>query len=78
MFLSDARPTQPPSAQPVMGCIYRRASVIAKTRAELKAISEARSENREDTRSLRLHYMDDIQPAQSSYRFQTIVFDGMS
>jgi len=49
---------------------------IAVTRAELKAIAEARAEHRDDIRSLRLRYMDDIQRAQSSFRFQTIVFDG--
>ena len=56
--------------------LHRRASAIAVTRAELKAIAEARAEHRDDIRSLRLRYMDDIQRAQSTYRFQTIVFDG--
>jgi hypothetical protein len=46
------------------------------TRAELKLIAEERARHREDIRALRLLYMDDIQKAQTSYKFQTIVFDG--
>jgi len=56
--------------------LHRRASLSTVTRAELKIIGEERARHREDIRALRLLYMDDIQKAQTSYRFQTIVFDG--
>lgn len=56
--------------------LHARASSSTVTRADLKLIAEEHARHREDIRSLRLLYMEDIQKAQSSYRFQTIVFDG--
>lgn len=56
--------------------LHTRASSSTVSRAELKLIAEERARHREDIRALRLLYMDDIQKAQSSYKFQTIVFDG--
>ena len=56
--------------------LHKRASASTVTRAELKLIGEARARHREEIRTLRLLYMDDIQRAQNSYKFQTIIFDG--
>jgi hypothetical protein len=56
--------------------LHCRASSSTVSRAELKQIAEERARHREDIRTLRLLYMEDIQRAQSSYKFQTIVFDG--
>jgi hypothetical protein len=56
--------------------LHTRASSLGVTRAQLAEIAEARIQHRHDIRSLRLRYMDDIQRSHSSYKFQTIVFDG--
>jgi hypothetical protein len=56
--------------------LHIRASAVGVTRAQLAEIAEDRIQHRHDIRSLRLRYMDDIQRSHSSYKFQTIVFDG--
>jgi hypothetical protein len=56
--------------------LHARATAVTATQADIREVTVSRARHRDEIRSLRLCYMTDIQRAQSSYTFQTIVFDG--